>query len=120
MGRAFAGLGNLASAGEQLEKAKALMPASRVLNSNLRFLSQLYVEEAVKLKSVNQSNLNQAKQLLEKAVFYNPSNAQALFNLGGVFYAAGDLATAREYWNKTIALDPTHQAASEWLKKTAN
>jgi len=120
MGRAFAGQGNLASAGEQYEKAKALMPGSRVLNSNLRFLSQLYVEEAAKLKSINQGNVDQAKQLLEKAVFYDPANAQALFNMGGVFYAAGDLPTAREYWNKTIKLDPTNQAASEWLKKTAN
>jgi tetratricopeptide (TPR) repeat protein len=120
MGRAFAGQGNLASAGEQLERAKALMPGSRVLNSNLRFLSQLYVEEAAKLKSINQSNVDQAKQLLEKAVFYDPANAQALFNMGGVFYAVGDLSTAREYWNKTIALDPRNEAASEWLKKTAD
>jgi tetratricopeptide (TPR) repeat protein len=120
MGTAYMGLGDLASAGEQLEKARALMPASRVLDANLRALSQRYVEEAAKFGSVNQSNLDQVRQLLEKAVLYNPSNAQALFNLGGVFYALGDLSTAREYWNRTIILEPAHADAAEWLRRTAN
>jgi tetratricopeptide (TPR) repeat protein len=117
MGLAYARLGDLAHATEAWEKAKEIQPASPVLQENMPYLSRLYLNEGLKLVGQDRSK---AKEDLEKAIHYNPSNTLALYNLGGVFYMMGDINTAREYWKKTLQVDPSHKEAAAWLKKTGD
>src|SRR6185369_675868 len=107
-------LGKLTEAGAALEKAKTIRPGARGVQANFLYLSQLYLEEGV--KAVPQDR-DKAKEYFEKSVYYNPSNAQALYNLGGMLMVKGDTAKAREYWQKTLQVDPSHSGATEWLAK---
>lgn len=116
-GLAYARLGNLPEAANALDKANSIRPGNRVLHANLLYLSELYLQEGVKVGS---TDLGRANQYFEKAVQYNPSNAQALYNLGVVFFLRGDIPKAREYWMKTLQADSSHQGAAAWLEKTGN
>jgi protein O-mannosyl-transferase len=116
-GVTYSRLGKLVEAGAALEKAKSIRPGARGVQANLLYLSQLYLEEGVKTV---QQNPDKAQEYFEKSAYYNPSNAQALYNLGGILFVKGDTAKARDYWKKTLQVDPSHSEATAWLAKTQN
>ena len=47
----------------------------------------------------------------------DPSNAEAMYDIGGIYLTRHDVAKAREYWKKTLSLNPNHKEAKEWIAK---
>lgn len=48
----------------------------------------------------------------------DPYNAETFYDAGGVYLMMNDIPHARECWNKTIQVNPKHEQALLWLKKT--
>jgi Tfp pilus assembly protein PilF len=46
-----------------------------------------------------------------------PSNAEAYYNMGGIYLSRQDVVKARELWKKTLELDPQHKSAKSWIAK---
>jgi len=53
-------------------------------------------------------NLDQAKELLIKAVEIQPKNTTAIHNLGTCYKELGQLEEAKNYYNKALEIDPRH------------
>ena len=53
-------------------------------------------------------NLDQAKELLIKAVEIQPKNITAIHNLGTCYKELGQLEEAKNYYNKALEIDPRH------------
>jgi tetratricopeptide (TPR) repeat protein len=52
-----------------------------------------------------------------RAAEIQPDNAEAYYNIGGIYLTRQDVARAKEYWRKTLEVNPQHQLAREWLQK---
>lgn len=48
----------------------------------------------------------------------NPANADAWYNIGGMYYVLKDLSKARENWRKALNLRPDYSDAKLWLERT--
>jgi len=53
-------------------------------------------------------NLDQAKELLIKAIEIQPKNKTAIHNLGTCFKELGKLDESKNYYNKVLEIDPKH------------
>jgi len=58
--------------------------------------------------SVINKNLDQAKELLIKAVEIQPKNTTAIHNLATCYKELGKLEEAKNYYNKVLEIDPRH------------
>lgn len=67
---------------------------------------------ALPLPSTPKQFVAEAIQVAEQVVAYFPDSPQALLFGGRVYYAFGDPATANQYWEKALKLDP--QFAEAW------
>jgi tetratricopeptide (TPR) repeat protein len=63
-------------------------------------------------------NQDQALSFYQEALRVKPGDAESYFNIGGIYLMRQDVATARQYWQKALQSDPSHQQAKEWLQKT--
>ncbi|HLT32769.1 MAG TPA: tetratricopeptide repeat protein [Aquaticitalea sp.] len=88
------------------EKALAAMKAAREANPD--DLSLLLSEANVQLKM---GNRDEFKKLIEIATQKDPNNAELQYNLGVVAAEAGDIASARKYYEKAISLNPEYADA---------
>lgn len=52
---------------------------------------------------------------LERALFLNPDNFNAIFGLGAMFHEFGDLPRAASLYRKVLALHPHHEDAQQAL-----
>jgi len=52
---------------------------------------------------------------LEKSVAYDPSNADAWYNLGGAYFSVQNYAKAKSCWEKTLQLNPQQKQALQGL-----
>ena len=60
-----------------------------------------------RISAINK-NLDQAKELLIKAVEIQPKNITAIHNLGTCYKELGQLEEAKNYYNKALEIDPRH------------
>lgn len=58
------------------------------------------------------NNLDQAKELLFKAIEIQPKSTSAIHNLGTCFKELGKLDEAKNYYNKVLEIDPKHTNAN--------
>jgi len=58
--------------------------------------------------SIINKNLDQAKELLIKAVEIQPKNITAIHNLATCYKELGQLEEAKNYYNKVLEIDPRH------------
>lgn len=121
MALAFAELGKDDSALIAAQRANSLNPNSNAFVN----LSEQYVEMGVKYWYPTQgtvkrdiSDIGPAIALFEKALSVNPSNSYALEELGGMYYIRKDIAKAREFWKKALAIDPKAERSKQGLAST--
>lgn len=88
------------------EKALAAMKKARQANPD--DLSLLLSEANVQLKM---GNKDEFKKLIEIATQKDPNNAELQYNLGVVAAEAGDVESAKKYYNKAITLDAEYADA---------
>ena len=74
-------------------------------------LNQEYTIGTKSLKRADLSTIRAAIKDLEKAVFYNSENGDALFALGNSYRKNGDEDKAKEIYNKVIELLPGSERA---------
>ena len=48
----------------------------------------------------------------------DPTNAETFYDVGGVYLMMKDIPKAREYWKKTLSVNPQHVNATDWLQRT--
>jgi tetratricopeptide (TPR) repeat protein len=71
--------------------------------------------------AIREDDVAAAKSSINRALAMVPHSAEVLFEAGHVFQAAGEQATARDYWTRAVAADPngpTGKAARQALAMT--
>lgn len=104
LGQAYADLGRLPDAIEQLEKAVALCPTFADLRTKLG----IFYRDA--------GRLSDARDSLRSAVRENPRYVRAHVLLGSTLLAMGDKDAARASWNEALAVDPGNARATSFLR----
>lgn len=112
MGLCFVNLDNFDSALYCVNRAEAITSISGAR----KVVSTEYLQRGT--TSFHENNIEEALRFYTNAYEILPTNAEAVYNIGGVYFFRKNLAKAREYWQKTIAVDPNHAAANEWLTRT--
>ena len=106
-------LDSLAAAESAWERVRAIEPGNAMLPSYDGALHDGYLRMG--LQAGVEHDLKTSIAALEKAVRYGPGKADTWYNLGGAYYTAGNRDKARDAWEKTLAIDPAHQAASQGM-----
>jgi tetratricopeptide (TPR) repeat protein len=66
-------------------------------------------------EAYHNGNWQGALKYYQKAAEIKPDNAEAYYSMGGVYISRQDVNHAREFWKKTLSIDPQHKEAREWL-----
>lgn len=66
----------------------------------------------------NNKDVDGAFQYYSYSAKILPSNAEAYFNIGGIYLTKKNIPMARENWQKAIALNPNHAESKKWLERT--
>ena len=101
LGYAQAGLENWAAARRSIERAVRLAPDAR------RDALRLSLADVL----LSEGDTSAAEKLLNDIGARNPNNARVLSGVGQRFVLAGDLARAKGYFQRALAIDPNHEAA---------
>lgn len=72
--------------------------------------------ELGKFYFINQK-FDEAIKEFKKVIKLEPSNIDAYYNAGLAYEALNNVESAREYYEKTLALDATHVRAKEHIDK---
>ena len=103
---------DLENATKALGNAKQLDPA-HADPPQYKPLSQAYALRAADF--YNKKKTTEALENYQYALYYNPENVFALYNLGGLYIMNGNIEKAKELWTKTLELQPDHADAKKWL-----
>lgn len=90
-------------------KAQQLNPNSSALTGYYKYLSQKYYP--IGMKAGADKDFGKSLFYLRKAARYDPVNADAWYNLGGVYFTVGKFDSARICWEKTLQLKPGFREA---------
>jgi tetratricopeptide (TPR) repeat protein len=115
MGVAYSNLNEKQKALESWEKANTLSPGHFIAIANLKYLSDWFLRRAVFL--FDQKDFDGAIKNTETSIRANPQNSLAWYNLGGYWMMKGDKEKARQFWTKTLEIDPNYTDAKIWLEK---
>jgi tetratricopeptide (TPR) repeat protein len=80
-----------------------------------KYLAATYLQRGHELYKAG--NADGALNYYLRAAEIQPDNAEAYYNIGGIYLTRQDVARAKEYWRKTLEVNPQHQLAREWLQK---
>ncbi len=97
-----------------LDRAKALYPRHPFLEKAYPMVVDQYVY--LGYKNGSEGNLDQALENFRKAVEISPDNAKLWYELGRAYALSGRYLEARQSWEKTLKLDPTHAETLEGMK----
>lgn len=103
---------------EAAKKQPGGIPASDCSSWSRKFLSfgggafaaQAHFNAGTILESCGQAK--DAEGEYQEALKANPGYGPALSNLGNIYYKQGNIQTARQWFEKAIAADPTHNASA--------
>ena len=110
----YADIDRFDSAMYYIKKAESVNPgsAARQLASNE------YVRKGTAQLDVGKRET--ALDYYKKATEMMPSNAEAFYNMGGVYLLNNDFEKSRACWKKTLTLNPKHKEANLWLARISN
>jgi tetratricopeptide (TPR) repeat protein len=114
MGIAYLRMDSLGLAKQYLSRAQQINPQ----NDALKVLSDDYLRRGSEAFKTNHAD--QALEYYSKAAEVNPSDAEAYYCIGGAWFAKGDIPKAREFWKRTLQIDPNHKDAKMWLGRIGN
>jgi tetratricopeptide (TPR) repeat protein len=55
-----------------------------------------------------------------RALFFNPNNYEAYWNLGGIYLEKREISKTIEYWEKTLQINPDQEKRKELLERVKN
>lgn len=111
MGLAYMRMDSLDLAYQYFTKAQQLNPSSEAL----KILSDEYLKRGS--KAFTERDIDKSLSLYNKASEVMPDYAEPYYCIGGVWLAKGDVNKAREFWTRTLQIDPNHKEAQTWLAK---
>ncbi|XP_003220872.3 protein O-mannosyl-transferase TMTC1 [Anolis carolinensis] len=94
---------------EAIDKALQLKP------KDPKVISELFFTKGNQLRE--QNHLDKAFESYKVAVDFNPEQAQAWMNMGGIEHIKGNYITARNYYEKALQLVPNSKLLKENLAK---
>ncbi|XP_048357180.1 protein O-mannosyl-transferase TMTC1 isoform X2 [Sphaerodactylus townsendi] len=94
---------------EAIDKALQLKP------KDPKVISELFFTKGNQLRE--QNHLDKAFESYKAAVDFNPEQAQAWMNMGGIEHIKGNYITARGYYEKALQLVPSSKLLKENLAK---
>jgi tetratricopeptide (TPR) repeat protein len=68
----------------------------------------------------NSGDWQKALRYYSTVLELNPNDAEALYDIGGVYLSRQNVNLAREYWKKSLAINPQQNEARTWLAKIGN
>jgi len=113
MGLAYYRLDSVETAERCWDRVRVIDAKDPKLMQLEAFLFDRFYKEG--LIAGTEKKLADAIALLRKAVKYGPNNADAWYNLGGVYYTSGDRDQARVAWGKALSLKPDHLNARQGM-----
>lgn len=113
MGLAYYRLDSVETAERCWDRVRVIDAKDPKLMQLEAFLFDRFYKEG--LIAGTEKKLADAIALLRKAVKYAPNNADAWYNLGGVYYTSGDRDQARVAWEKALSLKPDHLNARQGM-----
>lgn len=83
---------------------------------------KLLSDELIRLgnRAFIDKDAGKALRLYEQAAQILPSNAEAYFNQGGIYFSEKNYSKAKENWQKALSVNPEYQDAKMWLERTAS
>uniref|UniRef100_A0A670YDR4 dolichyl-phosphate-mannose--protein mannosyltransferase n=1 Tax=Pseudonaja textilis TaxID=8673 RepID=A0A670YDR4_PSETE len=94
---------------EAIDKALQLKP------KDPKIISELFFTKGNQLRE--QNHLDKAFESYKVSVDFNPEQAQAWMNMGGIEHIKGNYITARQYYEKALQLVPNSKLLKENLAK---
>ncbi|MFI5135674.1 MAG: tetratricopeptide repeat protein [Chitinophagales bacterium] len=113
MGVAYSRIDSSDAAENAWNRARAIDPNDPNLKGYDDYLYQIYFTKGMLAGKVK--NYNAAISLLEKAVNYEPTNADGWYNLGGAYFTVNNFEKAKECWEKTLQINPNYSQAKQGL-----
>lgn len=93
-----------------LKKASEIFPSHPKVRASSEYLSSLLLDEGIRY-GVQEKKYDLAILFMERALKWNPSNAEIYYNMGGLSFTIGNYSKAKYYWDKTLKLNPQHEQA---------
>ena len=106
-------LGNLEQAEQYLTPAKAIKPFHPKIAEYEKGLAFLYLRKGL---AAGLTSLEDAVHYFRKATQFDPGLAEAWYNLGGASFTLRRYDVAKEAFERTLALEPTHEQARQGLE----
>jgi tetratricopeptide (TPR) repeat protein len=102
-------------------EGRKIKPNSTLLQQYDKFMSEKFYRMGLE-KGLNKDSkdLKQSIILLNKAVKYDPSNAEYWYNLGGAYFTNAQADSALFCFENTLSIDPNHANALRGLQALKN
>jgi len=103
---------------DSLDLAMSCFSEAQRINPDINAI-KILSDEYLKLGSEAFKTNDREKALTyyARAAEVNPSEAEAYYCIGGVWFAKGDVGKAREFWKRTLQYNPDHKEAKMWLQR---
>ena len=98
-------------------EARKIRPNSSQLQQYDKYLAEVYFNMGLKkgLGTNESKNIKQAIAYLRKAVSYDSTNPEYIYNLGGAYFSNAQYDSAKICWQKTLEIKPDHVEAKKGL-----
>jgi tetratricopeptide (TPR) repeat protein len=95
--------------------ARALNPTHPKLKEFDRVLALMYLNKGNLAAAPGKKDYNLAKRYYLRGISYYPSDAELLYNLGGLYFTIERFDSARYYWNLNMRDNPNHEGTMKGL-----
>lgn len=95
--------------------ARALNPTHPKLKEFDRVLALMYLNKGNLAAAPGKKDYNLAKRYYLRGISYYPSDAELLYNLGGLYFTIQRFDSARYYWDLNMRDNPNHEGTRKGL-----
>lgn len=114
LGVAYSRLDSVDAAERTWNRARIVSPGNKNFVAYDKYLGESYYQ--LGMQEARIKNLVSCITYLEKAVLYDPGNAEAWYNLGGAYFTTQQYEQAKTCWQKTLQLNPQLKQAADGLR----
>jgi tetratricopeptide (TPR) repeat protein len=110
MGVAYSRMDSLPQAEAAWKRARMVDSTDKNLQRYETYLAQTYYQKGI--ADGVKKDYAAAISHLEKSVAYDPSNADAWYNLGGAYFSVQNYAKAKSCWEENAAVKPAAKTSA--------
>ena len=114
MGVAYSRLRDMKNAELWWNKARTINPYHKNFTDYDKIISNYYFVAG--LRNGVDNNFRESISNMQKALTYDSLNLEILYNLGGAYFTIHEIDSAKNYFQKVLNKNPSHQKAIEGLK----